>query len=222
LEFEIRAVSGADVPALSAEIEGHIDIVRTDLQRQAPEAQIVVEDIAAYPALATAAADAAVRTVRSRLSRAPDHPSRGRQMTLSSTGVPLATRRSPPSLAGTNSTGSSMRRCVYRILDSAIRSTNRRPAMAKALQHSQVALIARISATWATDNEPVPYSARAGLCAYRLSSTGPSNPYHNVVGNRRARFRGRSARRDILASARRRIVLLLRNSMTPNSIAAAP
>jgi hypothetical protein len=34
--------------------------------------------------------------------------------------------------------------------------------MAKALQHDQAALIARISAACATDNEPVPDTARSG------------------------------------------------------------
>jgi acetylornithine deacetylase len=63
LEFEIRAVPGADVPALLAAIDGELDAVRADLKRQAPEADIVVEEIAAYPALATAADSAAVATV---------------------------------------------------------------------------------------------------------------------------------------------------------------
>jgi len=34
--------------------------------------------------------------------------------------------------------------------------------MAKALQHNQAALIARISTACATDNEPVPDTARSG------------------------------------------------------------
>jgi len=63
LEFEIRAVPGTDVAAILADIDTVLGTVRCDLRRQAPEADILVEEIAAYPALATATNDAAVVTV---------------------------------------------------------------------------------------------------------------------------------------------------------------
>src|SRR5476649_707844 len=42
------------------------------------------------------------------------------------------------------------------------RGTDCHRAMAKALQHDQASLIARISTAGATDNEPVPDTARSG------------------------------------------------------------
>lgn len=63
LEFEIRAVPGTDVAAILTDIDAALETVRGDLRRQAPEADILVEEIAAYPALAAAADDAAVVTI---------------------------------------------------------------------------------------------------------------------------------------------------------------
>lgn len=63
LEFEVRAVPGTDVAAILAEIDAELAALKTTLRRDAPEADIIVEEIAAYPALATPARDAAVTTV---------------------------------------------------------------------------------------------------------------------------------------------------------------
>ena len=55
LEYEIRNIpeAGADVPALLEQIEARIGEQRRSLQRSAPEADIIVEEIAAYPHLGT-------------------------------------------------------------------------------------------------------------------------------------------------------------------------
>ncbi|MGV3635933.1 MAG: acetylornithine deacetylase [Pseudorhodoplanes sp.] len=53
LEFEIRYVPGANVSALLAEADAIIADARGRLKAQAPEADIVVEDMASYPALMT-------------------------------------------------------------------------------------------------------------------------------------------------------------------------
>lgn len=63
LEFEIRSVPGADVAPLLASIDAAIGAQRRELQRQAPEADIVVEDMASYPALMTPRDHAVVTTV---------------------------------------------------------------------------------------------------------------------------------------------------------------
>ena len=63
LEFEIRDIPGADVPALLAQIDAAIAAQCSDLKRQAADADIVVEDISSYPPLLTPAKGAAVATV---------------------------------------------------------------------------------------------------------------------------------------------------------------
>lgn len=54
LEFEIRYSLGTDVSALLAEIDAELDVARANLQRLAPEADIAVKEIVAYPAFAIA------------------------------------------------------------------------------------------------------------------------------------------------------------------------
>ena len=51
------------------------------------------------------------------------------------------------------------------------RSTDRRPAMAKALQHSQTAFITWISTTGAADDKPVPATARSDRTNAIISSS---------------------------------------------------
>lgn len=63
LEFEIRNIPGAGVAALLKRIEAHIDEQRALLRRTAPEAQILVEEIAAYPHLGTPAGHPALAAV---------------------------------------------------------------------------------------------------------------------------------------------------------------
>ena len=63
VEFEIRNIPGADIALLLAQIESVIDEQRRDLKRQAPEADIIIEDISSYPSLMIAQNDAAVATV---------------------------------------------------------------------------------------------------------------------------------------------------------------
>lgn len=63
LEYEIRDIPGADVASLRAQIGRFIDEQRIELQRQAPEADIVIEMISSYPSLMTAQNNAAVATV---------------------------------------------------------------------------------------------------------------------------------------------------------------
>ena len=62
LEFEIRYIPGSDVDALLAEADAAIAEAREGLRAQAPEADIMVEDMASYPALLTASASAVVAT----------------------------------------------------------------------------------------------------------------------------------------------------------------
>lgn len=63
LEYEIRDIPGTDVNSLRMQIDRFVDEQRSELQRQAPEANIVVEIISSYPSLMTAQGDAAVATV---------------------------------------------------------------------------------------------------------------------------------------------------------------
>lgn len=64
LEFEIRDVPGADVAALLTKIDTFVAEQRHALKHQAEEADIVVTDIARYPALMTPDSAAAVATTR--------------------------------------------------------------------------------------------------------------------------------------------------------------
>ena len=63
LEFEVRTLPGTDASALHARIEAMIAAAQTALQTQAPEADIVVETLSAYPGLDTPADSTAVRIV---------------------------------------------------------------------------------------------------------------------------------------------------------------
>ncbi|MGD9924413.1 MAG: acetylornithine deacetylase [Pseudorhodoplanes sp.] len=64
LEFEIRHTPGTDVEALLGEIGACIAGARERLKAQAPEAGILVEDLASYPALVTASTDPAIATAQ--------------------------------------------------------------------------------------------------------------------------------------------------------------
>jgi acetylornithine deacetylase len=64
LEFEIRGVPDADVVGLLAKVDGRIADLRRELQEGAPEADITIEEISAYPALALAEEHPAVAAVR--------------------------------------------------------------------------------------------------------------------------------------------------------------
>lgn len=55
LEFELRTMPGSDTPAILARIATLMDAVRAGLKAQAAEADLLVEELSAYPALATAA-----------------------------------------------------------------------------------------------------------------------------------------------------------------------
>ncbi len=55
LEFEIRYIPGTDVSTLIAEADAVIGAARDTLKEQAPEADIIVEAMASYPALMTEA-----------------------------------------------------------------------------------------------------------------------------------------------------------------------
>lgn len=70
LEFEIRYVPGTDVSVLLAEADAIIVAERERLTAQAPEADIVVEDMASYPALMTASASGVVAATQ-RLAGGP-------------------------------------------------------------------------------------------------------------------------------------------------------
>lgn len=63
VEFEIRSVPGADVTGLLERIGALIDEERQSLKRIAPEADITIEDISAYPGLEPAIDPIAVRAV---------------------------------------------------------------------------------------------------------------------------------------------------------------
>jgi acetylornithine deacetylase len=60
LEFEIRSIPESDVRSLLAQTDSFIAAERERLKAQAPEAGILVEDMASYPALMTGSTDAAV------------------------------------------------------------------------------------------------------------------------------------------------------------------
>lgn len=62
LEYEIRDIPGADVASLHEQIDRFIAEQRSELKRQAPEADIVVEPISSYPSLMTEQDSAAVAT----------------------------------------------------------------------------------------------------------------------------------------------------------------
>jgi acetylornithine deacetylase len=63
MEFEIRSLPDADTKGLLESIDTLIDTQRQSLRRTAPEADIEVEEIAAYPGLAPSSDCSAVRTV---------------------------------------------------------------------------------------------------------------------------------------------------------------
>jgi acetylornithine deacetylase len=63
IEFEIRSVPDADVAGLLKRIDAFIDEQRLSLQAGAPEADIVVEDMSAYPGLAPTSDQHAVKAV---------------------------------------------------------------------------------------------------------------------------------------------------------------
>jgi acetylornithine deacetylase len=63
IEFEIRSVPGTDIAALMKRIDGLIAEQRLALRSTAPEAGIVIEDMANYPGLAPASDHSAVRAV---------------------------------------------------------------------------------------------------------------------------------------------------------------
>jgi len=63
LEYEIRNIPDNDIPALLKRIEAGIAAERETLRRSAPEADILVEEIAAYPQLATPAGHPAIAAV---------------------------------------------------------------------------------------------------------------------------------------------------------------
>ncbi|MGQ4273918.1 acetylornithine deacetylase [Terrihabitans sp. B22-R8] len=63
LEFEIRTLPGRDATPILARIDAVIEIERRALQARASEANILVEELSAYPALDSAADSAAARFV---------------------------------------------------------------------------------------------------------------------------------------------------------------
>jgi acetylornithine deacetylase len=63
LEYEIRNIPDNDIPSLLKRIEAGIAAEREILRRSAPESDILVEEIAAYPQLATPAGHPAIATV---------------------------------------------------------------------------------------------------------------------------------------------------------------
>ncbi|MGE3875447.1 MAG: acetylornithine deacetylase [Parvibaculaceae bacterium] len=63
IEFEVRSVPDADTAGLLARIDELIDEQRRSLRRSAPEADIVVEALSAYPGLAPSSDQAAVTAV---------------------------------------------------------------------------------------------------------------------------------------------------------------
>ncbi len=72
LEFEIRYIPGADAAALLTETDAIIGRARDALKIQAAEADIVIEDMASYPALMTRPTDAVVAAAR-RLAGSTDN-----------------------------------------------------------------------------------------------------------------------------------------------------
>lgn len=64
LEFEIRYIPNTDVSALLAKADAIIADARDGLKAQAPEADIMVEDIASYPALMTASTSPVVAAAK--------------------------------------------------------------------------------------------------------------------------------------------------------------
>ena len=62
IEFEIRSVPDADVAVLLQRIDALVDEQRFSLKRAAPEADIIIEDLSAYPGLTPSSA-AAVNSV---------------------------------------------------------------------------------------------------------------------------------------------------------------
>lgn len=54
MEFELRTIPGGDTAALFRRIEALADEARAILKAQAPEADLLLEELSAYPALATA------------------------------------------------------------------------------------------------------------------------------------------------------------------------
>jgi acetylornithine deacetylase len=58
IEFEIRSVPGADVVGLLQRIDALVDEQRLSLKRAAPEADIRIEDLSAYPGLTPSSATA--------------------------------------------------------------------------------------------------------------------------------------------------------------------
>jgi acetylornithine deacetylase len=75
LEYEIRNIPDNDggIPALIKRIEADITNERDALRRSAPEADILIEEIAAYPQLATPAGHPAIATVAA-LADTPAEP----------------------------------------------------------------------------------------------------------------------------------------------------
>jgi acetylornithine deacetylase len=70
LEFEIRYIPEADAGSLLVQADSFIAAERERLKAQAAEADIVVEDLASYPALMTASTGAAVRATQRLADRA--------------------------------------------------------------------------------------------------------------------------------------------------------
>lgn len=63
LDYEIRTMPGRDVGAILARIDALVALERDRLRRKAPEADIVSEELSAYPGLDIAANDAVIRLV---------------------------------------------------------------------------------------------------------------------------------------------------------------
>jgi acetylornithine deacetylase len=63
LEYEIRTMPGRDAGEILTRVDALIAVERDRLQRSAPEADIVAEEMSAYPGLDTSVDDAATRLV---------------------------------------------------------------------------------------------------------------------------------------------------------------
>ena len=72
IEFEIRSMPGEDVEGLLRRIDGLIDAQRRSLKRAAIEADILTEEISAYPGLVPPSDQTAVRTVSDLAGSAAD------------------------------------------------------------------------------------------------------------------------------------------------------